>query len=220
MGLLECFLIHIKDESCSKFLFRLAVDGDRITAGERRRRGCTRVHSLATMACSTKVVGASTGILTPDNLPMEVWGESRFGDDDGEVASQGLRRIDSHSRAIERDATFFRHCLRFRDSFEEERERFDEGEIGDGTREDVPWGDLAAGGEATTSPARSVAGDGVAQNHPGRRSNGSIRSRFVAASTFTAPARNMKNHLLRMSETISTPSWARRPCPRKIFYCT
>jgi hypothetical protein len=175
MGLLEHFLIHIKDESYLKFLLRLAVDGDRITAGERRRRGCRRVHSLATMACSTKVVGASTGILTPDNLPMEVGCEGRVGDDDGEVASRGLRRIDSHSRVIERNATFFRHCLRFWDSFEEERERFDEGEIGDGTREGAPWGDLAAGGEATSSPARSAAGDGVAQNRPGSRSNGSIK---------------------------------------------
>jgi hypothetical protein len=72
MGLLEHFLIHIKDESFLKFLLRQADDGDRITAGERRRRGCTRVHSLATMACSSKVVGASTGILTPEKLPMEV----------------------------------------------------------------------------------------------------------------------------------------------------
>jgi hypothetical protein len=173
MGLLEHFLIHIKDESFLKFLLRLAVDGDRITAGERRRRGCTRVHSLATMACSSKVVGASTGILTPEKLPMEVGYEGRVGDGDGAAAAKGLRRIDSHSRAIDRSATFFRHCLRFRDSFEEERERFDEGEIGDGKREDAPWGDLAAGGEATSSPARSAAGVEVAQNRPERRSNGS-----------------------------------------------
>jgi hypothetical protein len=39
-------------------------------------------------------------------------------------------------------------------------------------REVAPWG-LAARGEASSSPARSAAGDEVAQNRPERRPNGS-----------------------------------------------
>jgi hypothetical protein len=102
MGLAEHFLIHIKDVSFLKFFLRLAVVGDGSTADGRRRRGCTRVHLLAIMACSMKFVSASTGILTPDKLPMEVGCEGLFGDGDGEVATHDLRRIDSHSREIDR----------------------------------------------------------------------------------------------------------------------
>jgi hypothetical protein len=98
MGLAGCFLIHIKEVSFLKFFPRLADIGDEITADGRRRRGCTRVHSLAIMVCSTKVVGASTGTLTPDKLPMEAGCEGFVGDDDGEAATHDLRRIDSHSR--------------------------------------------------------------------------------------------------------------------------
>jgi hypothetical protein len=98
MGLAGCFLIHIKEVSFLKFFPWLADVGDEITADGRRRRGCTRVHSLAIMACSTKVVGASTGTLTPDKLPMEAGCEGLVGDGEGEAATHDLRRIDSHSR--------------------------------------------------------------------------------------------------------------------------
>jgi hypothetical protein len=171
-------LIHIKEVPFLKFFPRLADVGDEIAADGRRRRGCTLVHSLAVMVCSTKVVGASTGTLTPDKLPMEAVcvgldgdgdAEATTGDGDAEAAAHGMRRIDSHSREIDRWATFFRHWLRLRDSAEEVRERFGEGEIGDETNENAPEG-LAAGG-ASSSPARSAAGDDAAQNRPARRPN-------------------------------------------------
>jgi hypothetical protein len=102
MGLAGHFMIHIKEVSFLKFFPWLGVIGDGITADGRRRRGCTRVHSLAIMACSTKVIGASTSTLTPDKLPMEAGCEGLDGDGDGEAATHELRKIDSYSREIVR----------------------------------------------------------------------------------------------------------------------
>jgi hypothetical protein len=71
VGLVGFFLIHIKEAGGLKYLPRPAVVGDGSEEVERRRRGWTRVHSLAIIACSTKVYGASTSILTSAQLPME-----------------------------------------------------------------------------------------------------------------------------------------------------
>jgi hypothetical protein len=60
MGLAGFFLIHIKEAGDLKSIPRLAVVGDGNVVVERRCRGWTRVHSLAMIACSTNVVGAST----------------------------------------------------------------------------------------------------------------------------------------------------------------
>jgi hypothetical protein len=112
VGLVGFFLIHIKAALGFKILPRSAIAGDGIEDVERRRRGWTRVHSLAMIACSSKVDGANTGILTSGQLPMEV----RLGGLDeleiGVAGSQTLRRnIESHSIVIDRCPTLFRHCL-------------------------------------------------------------------------------------------------------------
>jgi hypothetical protein len=65
-------LIHIKVALDFENLPPSAIAGDGTEEVERRRRGWTRVHSLAMIACSSKVDGANTGILTLFQLPMEV----------------------------------------------------------------------------------------------------------------------------------------------------
>jgi hypothetical protein len=102
MGLVGFFLIHIKAALGFKILPRSAITGDGIEEVEQRRRGWTRVHSLAMIACSSKVDGANTGILTSVQLPME----TRLGGLDkseiGVAGSQTLRRsIESHSIVID-----------------------------------------------------------------------------------------------------------------------
>jgi hypothetical protein len=112
VGLVGFFLIHIKAALGFKILPRSAIAGDGIEDVERRCRGWTWVHSLAMIACSSKVDGANTGILTSFQLPMEV----RLGGLDeleiGVAGSQTLRRsIESHSIMIDRCPTLFRQCL-------------------------------------------------------------------------------------------------------------
>jgi hypothetical protein len=98
LGLAGRFLIHIKEASDLKSFPWLAIVGDESMADERRRRGWTRVHSLAMMACSTNVVGANTGILMPDQLPMEAGCAGLVREEAGDAASHDLwRRIVSHS---------------------------------------------------------------------------------------------------------------------------
>jgi hypothetical protein len=64
LGLAGLFLIQI-EEAPAIDLPRLDADEDDGVAMRRRSRERTRVHSLALMTFSTKVVGASTGILIP-----------------------------------------------------------------------------------------------------------------------------------------------------------
>jgi hypothetical protein len=174
MGLAGFFLIHIKGACDLKSLPRLAVVGDENVVVERRRRGWTRVHSLATIACSTKVVGGSTGILTPAQLPMEARCDGLLGDGTGVAIPHELRRrIESHSIVIDRWAVFFCHCFKHRDSAEEESDRFGEGEMEEGKKEDSPWDSPATEGEVPSSPAGSAAGDVIAQKCPESRPNGS-----------------------------------------------
>jgi hypothetical protein len=96
VGLAWVFLIHIKDFGDLNPLPRLAVVGDEGAVFVRRRRGGTRVHSLAMIACSIKVVGASTGNLMSDQLPMETRSGGLVGDETGVDEPQVLwRSIDS-----------------------------------------------------------------------------------------------------------------------------
>jgi hypothetical protein len=139
VGLAGFFLIHIKEAGDLKSLPQLAVVGDESVVVERRRRGWTRVHSLAIIACSMKVVGASTGNLMSAQLPMETRCGGLVRDETGVAEPHELRRsIESHSTAIDRWAVFFRHCFKHRDSAEEESDRFGEGEMEEGKKEDSP----------------------------------------------------------------------------------
>jgi hypothetical protein len=83
-------LIQIAEASGLKIFPRLAIDGDEDGAEERRRRGWTRVHSLARMVCSTNVVGANTGNFMPDQLPREVDGIGLVDEGSGVAASHDL----------------------------------------------------------------------------------------------------------------------------------
>jgi hypothetical protein len=83
LGLARFFLIQIKDFGDLKPRPQLAVGGDEVAVFDRRRRGGTRVHSLAMIACSIKVVGASTGNLMSDHLPMETRSGGLVGDETG-----------------------------------------------------------------------------------------------------------------------------------------
>jgi hypothetical protein len=80
------------------------------------------------IACSIKVVGASTGNFMSDQLPMETRIGGLVGDETGDEEPQVLwRSIDSHSALIVRREAFFRHCFKQRDSADEESDRFGEG---------------------------------------------------------------------------------------------
>jgi hypothetical protein len=61
------------------------------------------------------------------------------GDETGVAEPHELRRsIESHSTVIDRWAVFFRHCFKHRDSAEEESDRFGEGEMEEGKKDDSP----------------------------------------------------------------------------------
>jgi hypothetical protein len=92
------------------------------------------------IACSMNVDGASTGNLTSALLPMETRSCVVIdGDETGDPEPPALRwSIVSHSMAIERRPDLFRHCFRFRDSAEDESDRFETGEMGDGEKGDAP----------------------------------------------------------------------------------
>jgi hypothetical protein len=135
VGLAWVFLIHIKDFGDLNPLPRQAVVGDEGAEFVRRRRGGTRVHSLAMIACSIKVVGASTGNFMSDQLPMESRSGGLVGDETGVEEPQVLwRSIDSHSALIDRREAFFRHCFKQRDSADEDSDRFGEGEMEGGKK--------------------------------------------------------------------------------------
>jgi hypothetical protein len=107
LGLAALFLIQT-EEAPALNLPWLAVDNGDGAAAERRPRGRTRVHSLAWIICSTKVVSANTGILTPGQLGFREDGGG--GLDGGGLTEEGssdatsqdvLRRVVPHSRASE-----------------------------------------------------------------------------------------------------------------------
>jgi hypothetical protein len=176
LGLAELFLIQIEETPALNLPQPDADDGDG-AAAERRSRERTRVHSLALMTVSTKVVGASTGILIPGQLGLRVGGGD--GLDGRGLAERGSgdatshdvqRRASPHSRSLARCLAFLRHCLIPRASAEELNERFEQGGEGDERKENVPTG-LPADGPVGDSPAGSNSGEVVSQNRPGRRSN-------------------------------------------------
>jgi hypothetical protein len=139
VGLARVFLIHIKEFGDFEPLPRLAVVGDEGVEILRRRRGVTRVHSLAIIACSIKVVGAITGSLMSVHLPMEARSGGIVGDETGDdEPNEQWRSIDSHSALSDRRDVFFRHCFRQRDSADEESDRFGEGEMEEGQRGKSP----------------------------------------------------------------------------------
>jgi hypothetical protein len=91
------------------------------------------------IACSSKVVGASTGSLMSVHLPMEARSGGIVGDETGDGVSKGQwRSIASHFAFSDRMDVFFRHCFRHRDSADEESDRFGEGEMEEGQREKSP----------------------------------------------------------------------------------
>jgi hypothetical protein len=187
LGLAGLFLIQIEETPALNFPRPVAVDGDG-AAAERRSRERTRVHSLALITFSTKVVGASTGILIPGQIGLMECGEERLGDrslaerGSGDASSHDVqRRASPHSRSLVRWTAFLRHCLNPRASAEELSERFEQGGEGEERKEGVPTGS-PADNSAGDSPAGSNSGEDVSQNRPGRRSNVSphITALFVA----------------------------------------
>jgi hypothetical protein len=137
----------------------------------RRPRERTRVHSLALMICSTKVVGANTGTLTPGQLGFREGGGGLAEGGSGDATSQDVqRRALPHSLASALWLTFLRHCLIPRASAEELSERFEQGGTGFEREGNVPWRSPTAEPNRV-SPARSSSGEVCSQNRPGRRPN-------------------------------------------------
>jgi hypothetical protein len=129
------------------------------------------------MMFSTKVVGASTGILIPGQLGFRVGvgdeldgiGPAEKGS--GDATSHDVqRRALPQSRALARWMAFLRHCLNPRASAAELSERFEQGDAGDERDENVPTGSPADRPDGD-SPARSSSGEVDSQNRPGRRPN-------------------------------------------------
>jgi hypothetical protein len=178
LGLAELFLIQIEDLPALRFP-RLAGDecaGDGAAAG-RRSREPTRVHSLASITCSTKVVGANTGILIPGQLGFR--GGAGGGLDDAglvegissDTTSHDVQEsVLPHSRSSACWLTFLRHCLIPRTSAEELSERFEQRETGLEREGDEPWRASVADPDRD-SPAGSAAGEVGSQNRPGRHPN-------------------------------------------------
>jgi hypothetical protein len=173
VGLASPFLIQIEEGTFERNPLRLAGDAGDGGAMERRPLERTRVHSLAVITCSTNVVGAITGTLTPCQLVGRV--------DDGELAEAGSGDATSHdvqsrTRSHRRDEIASARCLRhFREasfSADELRLRVGEGMTGDRERGSVPLGS-PEGGDRRSPSAGSSSGEASAQNRPGSRPNGS-----------------------------------------------
>jgi hypothetical protein len=101
VGLASLFLIQTEEGAFERNPLRLAGDSGEM---ERRPLYRTRVHSLAVIICSTNVVGANTGILTPCQLVGLT--------DDGGLAGAGSGDATSHdaqssARSHRRDSKLF-----------------------------------------------------------------------------------------------------------------